>query len=111
MGSVPASPTKVAGLNRSSALSTWKAREDRYKCDLIEGFPADETISFYYNASGDEGGGPGGEEEIMISKVEVEPLASTPEEGVEEEAEPLASEGGRARSSHQVRDSRSQARA
>jgi threonyl-tRNA synthetase len=30
------------------ALSTWRERGDRYKVDLIEGFPAGEAISFYH---------------------------------------------------------------
>ncbi|MCB9899194.1 MAG: threonine--tRNA ligase [Planctomycetes bacterium] len=37
------------------ALATWEARGDRYKCDLIRGFPAGETISFYHNRARDEG--------------------------------------------------------
>jgi threonyl-tRNA synthetase len=30
------------------ALSTWRARGDRFKVDLIEGFPPGEAISFYH---------------------------------------------------------------
>jgi threonyl-tRNA synthetase len=35
------------------ALATWTARDDRYKADLIRGFPAGETISFYHCVKGD----------------------------------------------------------
>jgi threonyl-tRNA synthetase len=31
-----------------TALSTWRTRGDRFKVDLIEGFPEGETISFYH---------------------------------------------------------------
>lgn len=31
------------------ALSHWDQRGDRYKCDLIRGFPAGEIVSFYHN--------------------------------------------------------------
>ena len=44
-------------VDRAEALETWKARGDRFKCDLIEGFPAGEPISFYYNAVPEGRGG------------------------------------------------------
>ncbi|GJM20552.1 MAG: threonine--tRNA ligase [Planctomycetota bacterium] len=41
------------------ALRTWTERDDRYKCDLIKGFPEGETISFYRNLdSAGESAGP-----------------------------------------------------
>ncbi|MHC5212479.1 MAG: threonine--tRNA ligase [Planctomycetota bacterium] len=35
-------------VSREEALATWDARGDRYKVDLIRGFPEDEAISFYH---------------------------------------------------------------
>lgn len=42
-------------VTRDEAMATWEARGDRYKCELIAGFPEGETISFYHNEHGDEG--------------------------------------------------------
>jgi threonyl-tRNA synthetase len=42
-------------LARDDALSHWESRGDRYKCDLIRGIPADETVSFYHNADAASG--------------------------------------------------------
>jgi threonyl-tRNA synthetase len=42
-------------VERDDALSHWESRGDRYKCDLIRGFPADETVSFYHNADAASG--------------------------------------------------------
>jgi len=44
---------------RDEALATWSARGDRYKCELIEGFPENEPISFYHQE------GRGGEEAFV----------------------------------------------
>jgi threonyl-tRNA synthetase len=35
-------------VTREQALLTWEARGDRYKVDLIRGFPESEAISFYH---------------------------------------------------------------
>ena len=35
-------------VGHDEALAAWDARGDRYKVDLIRGFPAGETISFYH---------------------------------------------------------------
>jgi threonyl-tRNA synthetase len=40
-------------VSRAEALELWRGRSDRYKCDLIEGLPDGEVISFYYNKGAD----------------------------------------------------------
>ncbi|MFT7463670.1 MAG: threonyl-tRNA synthetase [Pseudohongiellaceae bacterium] len=39
----------------AEALAVWEERSDRYKCDLIRGFPEGEVISFYTNKGADGG--------------------------------------------------------
>lgn len=42
-------------VSREEALELWQGRSDRYKCDLIQGLPEADVISFYYNKSSDGG--------------------------------------------------------